>query len=55
MEELRQRNIKFETERIVPVHYKGLVLDVDLRCDLFVRYKVLSGASPKNGLASSYR
>lgn len=36
MEELRQRNIKFETERIVPVHYKGLVLDVDLRCDLFV-------------------
>lgn len=35
-EELRQREISFQTELVVPVLYKGLSLNADLRCDLFV-------------------
>lgn len=34
--ELSLRNINFLTEMIVPVYFKGLNLDTDLRCDLFV-------------------
>lgn len=34
--ELSLRNINFLTEMIVPVHFKGLDLETDLRCDLFV-------------------
>lgn len=33
--ELLNRGIKFQSELIVPVNYKGLVLDAELRCDLF--------------------
>lgn len=35
-EELRQREISFQTELVVPVAYKGVRLDAGLRCDLFV-------------------
>lgn len=34
--ELTERGIKFESELMVPVNYKGLQLDTELRCDLFV-------------------
>lgn len=34
--ELRQRGIRFVTELIVPVHFKGITLETDLRCDLFI-------------------
>ena len=34
--ELSIRNIKFKSELRVPVSYKGLDLDADLRCDLFI-------------------
>ena len=34
--ELSLRNIKFQSELVVPVHYKGIDLDTELRCDLFV-------------------
>ena len=34
--ELTLRGIKYESELIVPVNYKGLQLDTQLRCDLFV-------------------
>lgn len=36
IKELELRNIKFETEKIVIVEYKGLNLDTALRCDLFI-------------------
>ncbi len=36
MEEFRQRHIRFQTEMIVPVLYKGLDIETELRCDLFV-------------------
>jgi len=34
--ELSDRKIKFQSELIVPVHYKGLDLETELRCDLFI-------------------
>jgi GxxExxY protein len=34
--ELTLRKINFKTELFIPVNYKGLNLDVDLRCDLLV-------------------
>jgi GxxExxY protein len=36
VEEFRHRKINFSTEMKVPVEYKGKILDVDFRCDLFV-------------------
>lgn len=36
LKELSLRNIKFETEKIVAVNYKGMRLDTELRCDLFI-------------------
>jgi len=34
--ELLLRGISFQTEMLVPVHYKGMDIDTNLRCDLFV-------------------
>ena len=34
--ELAKRRIKFQSELVVPVVYKGLELDTELRCDLFI-------------------
>jgi len=34
--ELSIRNISFQSELIVPVNFKGIELDAELRCDLFV-------------------
>ena len=35
-EELLHRKINFLTEMRIPVSYKGRILDIDFRCDLFV-------------------
>lgn len=35
-EELSHRKINFLTETKIPIVYKGEILDVDFRCDLFV-------------------
>jgi len=34
--ELTERRIEFQSELVVPVVYKGLELDAELRCDLFI-------------------
>ncbi len=34
--ELSLRNIHFQSELIIPVNYKGINIDAELRCDLFV-------------------
>ena len=50
--ELSLREIRYESELIVPVEYKGLELDTKLRCDLFiediltVELKAVSEISP---------
>jgi len=50
--ELSIRGIKFKSELIVSVNYKGLQLDTELRCDLFVEdilpveIKTTEGISP---------
>lgn len=35
--ELSLRNISFSTEMIVPIHFKDIILQTGLRCDLFVK------------------
>ncbi len=34
--ELSERGISFQSELTIPITYKGLELDADLRCDLFI-------------------
>ncbi len=34
--ELKERGISFQSELIVPIQYKSISLNADLRCDLFV-------------------
>ncbi len=34
--ELTFRKINFQTELIVPIHFKDIILETELRCDLFV-------------------
>ncbi len=34
--ELNNRNVNFKSELVVPIEYKGITFDSDLRCDLFV-------------------
>lgn len=36
MKELSLRGISFQSELIIPIEYKGLELESDLRCDLFI-------------------
>ncbi len=38
--ELSLRDIKYQSELVVPINYKGVVVDAELRCDLLVE-KVL--------------
>jgi GxxExxY protein len=35
-EELKSRNIRFDTQLRIPVEYKNTILDLDFRCDLLV-------------------
>ncbi len=35
-EELQHRKINFLTEMYIPVYYKGKLLNIDFRCDLFI-------------------
>ncbi len=39
--ELNIREISFESELIVPVNYKGLQLETELRCDLFIENSIV--------------
>ncbi|MEA9413744.1 GxxExxY protein [Flavobacterium sp. PL02] len=36
IKELSLRNINFKSELTIPIEYKGLKLESDLRCDLFI-------------------
>lgn len=36
MKELSLREINFQSELTVPIEYKGLELESELRCDLFI-------------------
>ena len=39
--ELKSEGIEFCSEMIVPVNYKGLHFDTDLRCDLFIENSLI--------------
>ncbi len=51
-QELKNRKIEFKSELSIPIHYKGLDLYTELRCDLFienilpVELKATNGISP---------
>lgn len=36
MEELSQRRVNFESELVVPVKFKGKLIETQLRCDLYI-------------------
>lgn len=36
MKELEMRNIPFESEFVIPINYKGLEFDTELRCDILI-------------------
>ena len=38
--ELKNRNINFQTEKLIEVNYKGLNLDTNLRCDILVENSI---------------
>ncbi|OYQ38158.1 GxxExxY protein [Flavobacterium cyanobacteriorum] len=40
-EELQHRKINFLTEMHIPVSYKGKVLNIDFRCDLFIENSIV--------------
>ena len=35
------RGINFETELVIPINYKGIHVEADLRCDLFVEKRLI--------------
>lgn len=39
--ELRLRNISFQSELMIPINYKGLHLEADLRCDFFIEQSLV--------------
>lgn len=39
--ELELSGIEFSSEMIVPIEYKGLQFDADLRCDLFIENRLV--------------
>jgi GxxExxY protein len=41
VKELSIREINFETELVIPINYKGMSIEADLRCDLFVEEKLI--------------
>jgi GxxExxY protein len=40
--ELTLRGISYSSELVVPITYKGYVLDAELRCDLVIENKIVS-------------
>ncbi len=39
--ELELRNIKFQSELSIPIQYKGIEVDAELRCDLLIEEKLV--------------
>lgn len=39
--ELNIRNVSFESDLIVPINYKGLELNAELKCDLFIENSIV--------------
>jgi len=54
MHELDLRGIKYQSELIVPIKYKGLELDANLRLDLFVEGLVPVELKSTEGIAPIY-
>ncbi len=53
-EELLHRKINFLTEMKVPVIYKGKMLDIDFRCDLYVEQSIVVELKSTQELIPAY-
>ncbi|MCO6460162.1 MAG: GxxExxY protein [Saprospiraceae bacterium] len=53
-EELLHRKINFQTEMKIPVDYKGKLLDIDFRCDLFVENCIVVELKAVNEMNNVY-
>jgi GxxExxY protein len=49
--ELNQRGLRFERQKPVPIHYKGVKLVTDLRLDLLVESKVIVDVKAKETMS----
>ena len=52
--ELSLRKINFLTEMVVPIHFKGIDLETDLRCDLFIENCLVVELKAVSALAPIY-
>jgi len=41
VKELSIREFNFQSELVLPIHYKGIIVETDLRCDLFIENSLL--------------
>ena len=53
-EELKQRKINFVSEMSVPVYYKGVKLNSELRCDLFIENILPVELKATDGISSIF-
>jgi GxxExxY protein len=53
-EELKTRNISFQSELKIPVHYKEKELTIDLRCDFFIENCLVIELKAINGSHSAF-
>jgi|SRR5690554_7184673 len=52
IEELNLRKIQFQTEMKIPVFYKGKLMNIDFRCDLFIENLIVVELKAVNEIAS---
>lgn len=55
IEELTLRNIKFESEVVIPVVYKGKRINCDFRCDFFVENLIVVEIKSVSGISDIHR
>ena len=53
--ELRKKNLKFESQKSLPINYDGLIFDVGFRFDVLVEDKVICELKAVNEMNSVYK
>ncbi|MFM2230744.1 MAG: hypothetical protein RL607_2002 [Bacteroidota bacterium] len=54
LEELNHRKINFQSELQIPVNYKGKILDIDFRCDLWVENAIVVEIKAVTDMTSAF-
>ncbi|WP_262484136.1 GxxExxY protein [Chryseobacterium taihuense] len=55
IEELNLRNIKFESEVVIPVVYKGKRINCDFRCDFFIENLIVVEIKSVSDISDRHR